>query len=668
MITSRPRILCVDDDPDLRSLTLGILSLEGYEVIEASSGNECLRITKKEHPDLILLDVNLPDINGFDVCSQIKMDPKLVGTYVILISGTVISSDRQAEGLEAGADGYIARPISNHELLARVQAILRIKKAEGELRESRERLNFVLKETPAVIYTCKVSPPYAITFISEKVNAQTGYDADEFTGDSRFWAEHIHPDDSSCVFENLHRLFEKRQYAHEYRFLHKNGTYRWMHDKLTLVRDAEGKLEIVGSRLDITDRKLAEEEITKLNEDLRQKIIELEEARLLAEDANKSKTDFLANMSHEITTPLNSIIGFSQILQDELYGELNEKQKEYVSDVLSSGQFLLGLITDMLDLSIATSGSMELRISRFLLKDVLRSSMTVFNEAAVKHNLKLNLGIEPDVDIEIEADPEKLNQIMFNLLGNAVKFTPDGGTVSVSARRMNSEQYLDTKNLFTDDYSLTTDGDFIEISVADTGIGIKAEDLPRLFKEIVQLESPYTKKYRGTGVGLLLTKKLIELHGGWIWAESEYGKGSTFRFVLPCEGKQPSGQIIDPVTKLLTWEHFLKHISRVLSFHKRKGSHFGLLRIEPGNTTKSEEHMSITEILKGLELKHEILSRSRDGNYYIISFEADKKVVEDTALRINTVLKENGYNTVIKTAVYMEDGENINEMLEALNI
>ena len=693
MFSAKPRILYVDDDPVLLTITSEILRLEGYEVIEASSGDECLSITKKEHPDLILLDFNLPDINGIDVCKRIKADPGSVGSYVVLISGTAISSERQAEGLEAGADGYIARPISNHELLARVQAMLRIKKAETELWKSKERLSFLLKETPAVIYTCDAEPPYGATFISENVKAQTGYDAREFIEDSRFWADHIHPDDAPLILENLPRLFEKGRYAHEYRFLCKDGTYRWMYDQMTMVRDTEGKAqEIIGSWMDITDRKRmgktiekinecflsfssdsneninrltslcgellgatcalynrmergmllslgqwnapadynpldkpeghicydvirscgdrimvvrnlqqtpyartdpnvmkynlqtyigkavkcrgipigslcavfqsdfvineseervmeiiarsigveeerlkAEEEIKKLNEGLKRSLLELEHARLLAEAANRAKSDFLANMSHELTTPLNSIIGFSQILQDRLYGELNEKQKEYVSDVLSSGVHLLGLITDMLDLSRATSGSMQLRLNKFLVKDVLKSSMTVFNEEAIKHNLKLSLDIEPDADIEIEADSGKLNQIMFNLLSNAVKFTPDGGSVRVQARLTRDEgrRTKDEKASIVLTSEVSDHPSSIEVSIADTGIGIKAEELSRLFKEVAQFESPYTKKYSGTGVGLVLTKKLVELLGGRIWVESEHGKGSRFSFVIP---------------------------------------------------------------------------------------------------------------------------------------
>jgi len=319
-----------------------------------------------------------------------------------------------------------------------------------------------------------------------------------------------------------------------------------------------GKTYLVGIFRDITERKKAEEKIKEYTETLEEKIKErtreldlrrqeAETSKLQAMEASRAKSDFLANMSHELRTPLNAIIGFSDVLQDQLFGNLNEKQKEYVGDILSSGEHLLNLINDILDLSKVESGKMELELGRFPLKDILNISMTMLREKAMKHNINLRLQIEPDADLEIEADERKLKQIMFNLLSNALKFTPDGGSVSVQARLVNSEQYLkavnseqdtvnsnkEKKELFTKYYSLTTDRNFIEISVEDTGIGIKPEDMDKLFKEFSQIESAYSKTHEGTGLGLALTKRLVELHGGKIWVESEFGKGSKFSFVIP---------------------------------------------------------------------------------------------------------------------------------------
>jgi signal transduction histidine kinase len=182
------------------------------------------------------------------------------------------------------------------------------------------------------------------------------------------------------------------------------------------------------------------EELQAMNEELETQQRELNEANVKLEEVSRAKSDFLANMSHELRTPLNSILGFSEVLEDELYGKLNEKQKIYAENIYVSGKHLLDLINDILDLSKVESGKMELDLSAFPLRDVLNMSMTLLKEKAMKHGIKLTLDIDTGSDIEIEADERKLKQIMFNLLSNAVKFTPDGGSVRVSARRVRSSE------------------------------------------------------------------------------------------------------------------------------------------------------------------------------------------------------------------------------------
>ncbi|HAJ27979.1 MAG TPA: hypothetical protein DCG53_12190, partial [Syntrophus sp. (in: bacteria)] len=233
-----------------------------------------------------------------------------------------------------------------------------------------------------------------------------------------------------------------------------------------------------------------------------------------------------ANMSHELRTPLNAVIGFSEVLTDRLYGDLNEKQKEYVSYIYSSGRHVLSLINDILDLSKIEAGKMELEVSRFPLRTVLDSSIVMLKEKVFKHGIALSVEVEPDAEIHVEADERKIKQILFNLLSNAVKFTPDRGKVTVRARLAGSENGSEEQRM-------------IEVCIEDTGIGIKEEDLPRLFGTFTQLHhSVSTKKYEGTGLGLALTKRLVELHHGRIRVESEYGKGSRFYFTLPAYNKE----------------------------------------------------------------------------------------------------------------------------------
>jgi signal transduction histidine kinase len=243
--------------------------------------------------------------------------------------------------------------------------------------------------------------------------------------------------------------------------------------------------------------------VNRMNEELRRLYTELEAA-------SQHKSEFLANMSHELRTPLNAIIGFSQVLRDEMVGSVNEKQAEYLDDIISSGNHLLSLINDVLDLSKVEAGQVELDVQPFSLREALERGVVMVRERATEGSVRVGFTADPEVDV-VDGDERRIKQVIFNLLSNAVKFTPAGGEVDVSATRANGE---------------------VLVAVADTGPGIAPEDFERIFEEFQQTEAG-GEHHEGTGLGLALSKRFVELHGGRIWLESEVGRGSTFTFALP---------------------------------------------------------------------------------------------------------------------------------------
>ncbi len=251
-----------------------------------------------------------------------------------------------------------------------------------------------------------------------------------------------------------------------------------------------------------------------------QAVIAIENVRLFQElqdktqqlqIANEHKSEFLANMSHELRTPLNAVIGFSEVLLERMFGDLNAKQVEYVDDIMSSGRHLLSLINDILDLSKIEAGRMELELTTFSLPVALDNALTLVRERAGRHGISLEISVDPRLG-EVRADERKVKQVLLNLLANAVKFTPEGGRITVAAALANGTA---------------------EIAVSDTGIGIAPEHQELIFEEFRQVGNDYTRKREGTGLGLTLARKFVELHGGRIWVKSQVGVGSTFTFTLP---------------------------------------------------------------------------------------------------------------------------------------
>jgi len=276
------------------------------------------------------------------------------------------------------------------------------------------------------------------------------------------------------------------------------------HDR-TFVEHIAGQLGVALNNLkQFNDLKL-------LSEQLRERSSEISQKNLQLEEANRTKSEFLANMSHELRTPLNAIIGFSEALKDGLMGEMAGNQHEYVEDIYTSGEHLLSLINDILDLAKVESGKMTLDLELVSVNAVLQNSLSMVKEKALNHHLKITLEADAEMP-EIVADLRKLKQIVYNLLSNAVKFTPDGGTITLCAQRID---------------------DMLEIAISDTGIGISIENQAKLFQPFIQIDSTLSRQYQGTGLGLVMVKRLVELHGGSVGLVSEVGKGSRFWARIP---------------------------------------------------------------------------------------------------------------------------------------
>lgn len=279
-----------------------------------------------------------------------------------------------------------------------------------------------------------------------------------------------------------------------------------------------------------------------LEQRIAEKTAHLQRVNAELERANKMKSEFLSNMSHELRTPLNAIIGFAEVLKDKIPGDLNEEQVEFVQDIHSSGQHLLQMINDILDLSKIEAGKMSLQYEVFFVPDAITDVFHILNGLAKKKNLLLLTTIHPDVKY-LEADRVKFKQILYNLISNAIKFTPQSGSITTEAYIVN---------------------DMLQVSVADTGIGIKPEDQKKIFSEFWQADSSFARKYEGTGLGLTLTKRIVEMHGGKIWFHSEFGKGSTFYFTIPLKASYKIPEPSEVKTKLPNLETKRKGESKTI--------------------------------------------------------------------------------------------------------
>ena len=392
--------------------------------------------------------------------------------------------------------------------------ITKIKEAEEAIRVSEERLSLVLEASNTGIWDFDVLNK--IAYFSPRWKTILGYRDDEIKNSSDEWEKRLHPNEKQQVIQKFNDYMARPegQFTLEYRLKHKNGSYIWVSDRSAALVDEQGRTyRMLGSIADITERKQAEKALREAYDNLEMKVTErtreLKEANERLKELDRLKSMFLASMSHELRTPLNSIIGFTGLLLMGMAGELNEEQKKQLGLVKNSAKHLLNLINDILDISKIEAGKIDLDITKFNIKQLVDEVIEEASSLLVGKPIRL----EADVDsrLEITSDKRRAKQILINLVSNAIKFT-ESGVVQITVKDVSAEQ--------------------VEISVSDTGIGIKEEGLKEIFQPFRQLDMSSSKKYEGTGLGLNLCLRLTKLLGGTISATSVFGEGSVFTFTL----------------------------------------------------------------------------------------------------------------------------------------
>ncbi|CAM2139114.1 histidine kinase [Pararobbsia alpina] len=487
---SHALILNVDDNDGARYAKSRVLSRAGFEVIEAATGASALEKVRADSPDLVLLDVKLPDINGLDVCRQIKLDPQTATTVVLQTSAAAVHTVDKVRALDGGADSYLTEPIEPAELIANVRALLRLRNAESALRESEERFRQLADNVDDVFWMLDpahdtllyISPAYRTLWGREPVPSARGI---------THWSEGVCPDDAPRIAEAAQALRRGERYEQEYRVERPDGSLRWVRERAFPVPDATGRpYRLAGIVTDITERKTSE---------------------LLLREADRRKDQFLAMLAHELRNPLAPIRNAVEIMdpRNALSREALDEARMIVSRQVTH---LSRLVDDLLDVSRITQGKITLRHEPVDLAAAISAAIeTVHPMIDRKHHTLRVVSVEEPVILM--GDAVRVAQVIGNLLSNASKYTPEGGTITLSA-----EARPDT----------------IAIRITDNGIGIDASMLPHIFELFVQSESSLERSEGGLGIGLPLAKRLVELHGGRLDARSAgIGHGSEFTATWP---------------------------------------------------------------------------------------------------------------------------------------
>jgi PAS domain S-box-containing protein len=493
-------ILNVDDyAPGLYARSRA-LRAAGFNVVEASTGTDALRLVREHKPALVLLDVNMPDMSGLEVCRRVKADPTTAAVLVLHVSATATRGTDRLQALEHGADTYLVEPVETEELIATIRALLRLRRAEIELRERERQFQAILDQTPVILFMKTADGRYLLA--NRGFERLTGRSTAELRGQR-----------DSDLFD---RVVVEALTAHEADVLARHEpvefeatlglepTERIYHQTKFPLDDTSGRAYAVCTiATDITLRKQAERDYEALLE-------REQSARRDAEWANRAKDDFLAMLSHELRTPISAILGWAQVLTKIARDE--ETRGRALESIERNARQQLQLIDDLLDMSRVIAGKLRLDLRVVDLDSVVLAALETVRPAAQAKEIQMTSNLEPGTNA-VMGDPDRLQQIFWNLLSNAVKFTPRGGSVEVRLSRSESRA---------------------ELRIIDNGEGIAPDVIPFIFDRFRQADATTSRAHGGLGLGLAIVRHLVELQGGTVSAASlGRGQGATFTVALP---------------------------------------------------------------------------------------------------------------------------------------
>lgn len=506
MITPENKIsiLIIDDNPGdqlLLEANLGDTHLPIANISTASTIEEGINCLKKENFSLVFLDFFLPDSNGLESYTALsKINSKIP---VIILSG-LSDTELSLKAITLGAQDFLIKGLYDSNSLEKaVRYSIERKKNIELLKENNARYDAISKATKDIIWEWDLVTN-KIKWIGEGLKKYIPLNFDTSLLDFDFVSNHLHPDEKINVLDQLQKSIQsgENSWESDYQFLRNDGKYDYVNSRGYVIRNEAGEaIRMIGSLQDITERKKAE--------------IETQKARIEAEEARKTQEQFLANMSHEIRTPMNGVIGMTELLVGTI---LSEDQQDYVNTIQESAANLMVIINDILDLTKILAGKVTIEKIDYNFNHLIATIIKTHKCKADKKGLLLNANIDQQIYPVLLGDPVRLSQILNNLLGNAIKFT-ESGEVNIDVWLQENEGKLNT----------------LQFSISDTGIGIAEENIESVFERFTQVAADSKRKYGGTGLGLTITKQLIELQGGTIQVKSKQGEGCVFSFFIPVE-------------------------------------------------------------------------------------------------------------------------------------